>query len=301
MMPAPPPAAIVAPAPAAPSTATRRTPRREFLALGDSLSFGGYADLVGKRFGVPVVNAGIGGQTAPQIAARYGAIPVHIIVPGGRIVAGANPLSVVAPEILRGSDAATRSAWVRIAGILGVYTYGLGADGKPVNTFTPQPGQALPVAAPAGTPMQLETGEMQSDMLLVCAGRNGGIEKPDVLMADIAAIMAAYKPEVRRIVLLGVTNSATPDEARGTPRYNAIVQINQTLARLYPDAFLDIRAAYNAGGPTAAADGTERENDWPPAALRKDQIHYNDAGKRVWAQAVGDFIARKRWLKDSQR
>ena len=37
--------------------------------------------------------------------------------------------------------------------------------------------------------------------------------------------------------------------------------------------------------------------DTPPPSLRGDQLHYNAAGRAVWANAVSDFIKAKGWLR----
>ncbi len=273
-------------------------PRLRIVALGDSLTAGGYARQVGQALALPVINLGIGGQKADAIAGRYGAIPVRVAVAGNRIAPGANALDQVVPEIFRTQDNVERTMRVTIDGITG--TYRRTATGKPpvdTNVFLPDAGQTLPHAVAGVQVMTPLLRYDRPDILLLCIGRNNPVETYPAVLTAIEAIIARHRPAGSRIVLLGIPNAATPDEAIGTPRHAAIVAFNAELARRYPDDFIDIRAIYNAGGnPALPADRADRLRDHPPASLRADALHYNDAGRRLWADTVIDFIRRKHWL-----
>jgi hypothetical protein len=277
---------------------------RGMLSLGDSLTAAGYAVLVAAHFGVDLVDpgtSGIGSQMSQPIAARYGATAMTCSINGASIVAGVNYLTAISIQMLsRVGDAVgtVRTSKVSIAGVTGVLTSTQSASASTwslpasppdyyVYTFVPDAGQALPVAAPAGTALIVEPGDWQDRTLLLCMGRNnvGTPTFATQVKADIAAVFAAYKPLVRNIVLLGVPNIQS--EPSGSANYSAIVALNLELAALYPGSYLDIRAAYNAGDAT----GT----DIPAAANTADGTHYTTVGKAVWANAVIDFINTKGW------
>jgi len=101
----------------------------------------------------------------------------------------------------------------------------------------------------------------------------------------VAAIMAAYKPLIQRIVLIGVTNARS--EPIGTSNYNQIVALNADLAAMYPGSFFDVRPFYNAGEAT----------DIPAAANTDDGLHPNSAGRlNGFTIPVRNFIASRGWF-----
>lgn len=279
-------------------------PFRTIQALGDSLTAAGYADDVAAALGVTLVapssspESGIGSQDSTQAVARYGAIPLTCSLAGNTMNAGANELTAISVQLLsRTADAVGTLRTLR-ASILGVKgdlkalhnaTAVAGALQYTATdfysyTFTPDAGQTLP-AVPAGTSLVIETGIRQDCTLLLAVGRNnvGRANWQTTVKADIASALAAYKPLVRRIVIIGIPNST--GEPSGSANYNAIVAFNAELAALYPDHFVDIRPAYNAG----TADDT------PAPALTADGLHYNTAGKAVWKNTVLTFINSKGW------
>ncbi|MFD1949598.1 SGNH/GDSL hydrolase family protein [Sphingomonas arantia] len=280
------------------STGVSAAPPPRFTALGDSLSAGGYPDIVAARFGATMVNAGLGGQSTLQVAARYGTAPVTVVVAGGRLMPGANALTTIAPELLRSSNKDARTMPARIAGVSGTLLRAVDAAGADRTSFVPDPGQKLPRPIPNGTRITVGADTTRYDLLLLCVGRNGGTADPDRFMALVDAIIALARSRADHIVLLGIPNAADPGEARGTPGYDRIVALNRRLAERYPDLFLDIRAAYNrAGDPRRADDRADMARDTPPRSLRADHIHYNPAGARIWADAVTEHIRRKGWFQ----
>ncbi len=283
------------------ATTPSAAPPLRFMALGDSLTAGGYADTVAARFGATVVDAGLGGQTTLQIAARYGAATVTVVVAGGRLVPGANVLTTIAPELLGSSNKDTRTMKALIAGVSGTLLRTVDAAGANRTSFVPDAGQKLPRTVPNGTRIEVGADSRRYDLLLLCVGRNGGTADPDRFMALVDAIVALARSRADHIVLLGIPNAADPAEARGTPGYERIVALNHRLAQRYPDLFLDIRIAYNRGGdPRRADDQADMARDMPPRSLRADLIHYNPAGAHVWADAVTAYIRRKGWFQGNK-
>ena len=113
--------------------------------------------------------------------------------------------------------------------------------------------------------------------------------QPDQIKADIAASVAALAPGNRRFLVLAVVNQAKPEESRGAPIHDTIVQLNNELAALYPDHYLDVRAyLVNHYDPARPEDVANFQDDVPPRSLRYDEIHQNNEG----ADVVTDWLKR---------
>lgn len=279
-------------------------PRPSLMPLGDSLTAGDYAALVAAAFGMPLLvpssdaSAGIGSQNSTQIAARYGALALTCSLSGNTMGAVANYLTAISVHLIArvGDQVGTvRSLRASILGITGTLTSTQSATSVPNSitfggqwytyTFTPDAGQTLPGTVPAGTALVIDPEARQDSVLLVWMGRNdvGAAGWQDTVKANIAAVVAAYKPLVRRICILSITNAVA--EPIGTANYDQIVAFNADIAALYPDSYVDVRAAYNAGTAT----------DIPAAANTSDGVHYTTAGKTAIAGAVISFITSKGW------
>ncbi len=256
------------------------------LALGDSLTRAGYASLVARDLRMNLVTAGIGGQNAAQVAARFGAIRTVAVVADRRIVAGDNELTTLAPDMLVGSDRATRSIAVRIDGVSGTLTWSTDAAGIGHNRFRPDAGQRVPHPVPPSVAVMVTPDPEPFDILLLCVGRNGATSDPERYLGLVDAILARAKGRARHVVLLNIPTTATPEEAPGTPGHAQISAINRALAVRYPDLILDIDSIYAAA---------------PATRMRADPIHYNSTGARLWADAVTAFIRRKGWAEDMAR
>ncbi len=138
----------------------------------------------------------------------------------------------------------------------------------------------------------------RNGIAVLWAGRNnyGSLA---LVLADIAAMVAHLRS--RRFLVLSVPNAGLPEEYRGTPGYRDIIALNDALQARYGDRFLDVRSALIRAGlpglgfvPTPQ-DRHDVEHDVPPAGLRADHIHLNDAGQAVVARRVRDAILRQGW------
>ncbi len=277
---------------------------RRITPLGDSMTAGGMADLVAAYFGIPLSTpssgpgGGIGSQKADQIAGRADAIPLTCSVASNTISAGVNVLTAINIMIMsRASDAegTVRSLKASIGGVTGVLTSTQSATpvagsimydatNHYVYSFTPDGGQALPAAMPAGSALRINLEDRDHDFLMLWVGRNNvGIPGWQAeVKAKIAAILARQQNLVGRFMLIGVTNAV--NEPSGSTNYNEIVAFNAELATLYPDRVWDPRPTFNAG----TADDT------PAPALRADLIHYNGgAGRTAFANGAIAFIQSK--------
>jgi len=96
--------------------------------------------------------------------------------------------------------------------------------------------------------------------------------------------------------VLGVVNKAPPAESKGAPVYELIVNLNNELAQLYPQNYIDIRAwLVSHYDPNNAQDVIDHENDVPPSSLRHDEIHLENEGSVLVAERVKQFIDEKGW------
>lgn len=121
-------------------------------------------------------------------------------------------------------------------------------------------------------------------------------DEPEQIKADIAASVAALAPGNNRFIVMSLVNQATPEESRGAPAYQVIIQMNNQLAALYPQNYLDIRSyLVSRYDPASAQDVADFNNDVPPLSLRYDQIHQNDAGATVVAARLREYIDAKGW------
>ena len=116
------------------------------------------------------------------------------------------------------------------------------------------------------------------------------------IKADIAASVATLAPGNTRFLVLAVVNQATPAESRGGADYATIIQLNNDLAALYPQNYLDMRAhLVNGYNPANAQDLADFQNDVVPSSLRFDHIHLNNDGSVRVAERLREVIDANGW------
>jgi|GEM_PF-3448207 len=295
-------------------------PLRYLVPVGDSLTAAGYADVVSQTLDVPLLTpssvsntgasgtagGGIGSQTANQIAARFGAFGLTCTVASNTLSAGPNTLTAISLALLsRASDAAgsIRTLRATIRTVAGAAIKGMlmcvqqsGGEitfaSQPYRyTFTPDDEQTLG-AVPATAVLHIDDERRCDAVPMIWVGRNnvGQAGWRDEVKLRIAQKVAAYRPLVKRMVIIGVTNSTAEFIGASAPNetnYNDIVAFNADLAVLYPDFFCDVRPALNAG--TA--------NDTPNPAFMADATHYNgSSGRALVGSVVASFIRSKGWF-----
>jgi lysophospholipase L1-like esterase len=112
---------------------------------------------------------------------------------------------------------------------------------------------------------------------------------------DVANSIARLAPGNRAFIVMSMLTWADREE-RGTPGYNAVMQVNAELAAKYPDNFIDIHGyLVSLYQPDNPLDVQDHNNDLVPRSLRFDVIHLNDAGCDALSAKVRDFIAAKGW------
>jgi len=266
---------------------------------GDSLTWGGWsstrettypADL-GRMLGRQVFNAGVGGQTSREIAARQGAVPALFGFPGNVIPsigsATTNFISVW-PMSWQGPG----KLWGTIKDVHGLLMLGEGTMGNPQLVFKRDAKATnLPVIVPKGTPFHPDTNGMEGWINVFWLGRDN-LHQVDQIVSDTDACVKTLTTS-HYIVLSILTGR---DEGTGTWAYNQAAAVNARFSQTFPGHYLDVRAALiKAYDPTKQQDVADYAMDTVPASLRGDVIHPNDKGYAIIASQVAAFIKKNGW------
>ena len=264
---------------------------------GDSLGIYGptsaadrYPSLLAASLGVPVANRSVRGQTSIQIAARQGGAPCLVTVSGDEIPASGSVSVTVSTDMLLDSGIHVAGSF---SGTLGGVRGALTGDASGNWTFV-RGAAGSEVEVDPATPFLIDTGGTDLGVNVIWVGRNNATD-PTQIKADIAAMVAFIKPLSKRIVILGVTNGGS--EVSGSTAHTTITGLNDELADLYPDYFLDIRALLVAAyDPEDAQDVIDHGNDVPPTSLRIDSVHFNDPAHVLIADWIEAFAISKQWI-----
>ncbi|MVN78612.1 T9SS type A sorting domain-containing protein, partial [Hymenobacter sp. HMF4947] len=117
---------------------------------------------------------------------------------------------------------------------------------------------------------------------IIWAGRNDS-DKPDQVKASIAAMVASLPH--KNYLVLGICNGS--GEGTGTYGYAVTTTLNNGLAAIYGNHFIDIRAfLVSQYDPTNAQDVADHAADIPPTSLRQDFLHPNVAGCTL----IGNYL-----------
>lgn len=113
------------------------------------------------------------------------------------------------------------------------------------------------------------------------------------VVRDMQASVRLLAPGNTHFVVLSVVNNADDGRA-GSQQYEVVRNINNQLAALFPNNFLDIRAFMVAQNEPGSPD---READVPAASLREpgDPIHLSGRGSEIVGRRVLEFVASKGW------
>jgi lysophospholipase L1-like esterase len=124
--------------------------------------------------------------------------------------------------------------------------------------------------------------------VLIWAGRNNTAD-PTTIKADIASMVAALGHT--HYLVLSILNQDVASEWSGGATYTTITTLNNDLAALYPNNYLDVRAVLVAAyAPGNAQDVIDHGHDVSPSSLRSDGLHLNTAGYTIVANAVNTYI-----------
>lgn len=261
--------------------------------LGDSLT-SGYQRFL-SRF-IPdrkIVPGGLGAQTSTQIAARAGAIPTRVFVPGDSLPrSGTVQLASIQPRLISSSNKADE-----IEGSLAGRPGRLTRDASDRYDFVLNPADRE-TPAPPGSLFAPQTSDVDKCVLVLWAGRND-IPASATILANIDAILEPYVLRRAPFLVISVLNSDS--EPAGSARFAAVMRINQTLAQKYPSGFLDVRrylmdsALADAKLPADDEARTWLAKDLIPASLRKDGIHLKDEVDALVAKFIASAIKNRQW------
>lgn len=87
-----------------------------------------------------------------------------------------------------------------------------------------------------------------------------------------------------------------PREVRGTSGYQILIDLNNELAAIYPQNYLDIRTfLVNQANPADAQEAQDLQEDVPASSMRFDAIHFNGHGSEMVAGRIREYIEAKGW------
>lgn len=289
-----PPAIVSAPVGSPP----RSQPPSSIVAWGDSLTNGGtasspaasYPAVLAEITGRHVDNEGISGQRSTQIAARQGGVPARLTLEGNLIPpagpahiqqASEYPITVPGPAEVTGT----------LGGVHGALTLDDGGIPLPIVFLFTRSEDGSPEMIAPQTPFIVDTFGRENWINVLWLGRNN-YEDPDTILSDLRACANFLTTD--HYIVLGLLNAN--DEGLATPVYEQIVSLNSRMAQAFGDHYLDIRQVLiDHYDPTNPQDQADHANDVPPSSLRANPLHPNDAGYRLIAETVAQFIDVKGW------
>jgi lysophospholipase L1-like esterase len=268
--------------------------RRSIVAWGDSLTAGAgcsgnsnYPAVAEALFDPPrsVVNMGIGGQTATQIAARQGGVRLLLSVTDDTIPAsGAVAVTERSVDVLVDSGVPSGSIDGWLGGLFGT----LSTDESGEWSFEREmPG--APVVCPPGsrfTPSFATALRERTAWLWL--GRNGAGPGHDVV-GDVAAAVGALG---HGRYLVGAILPSASDDAE---KLDAISATNAALAGAHGDWFVDLLGILSAAHDGSGDDLADVAAGLVPRSLRSDAVHLNDAGYALVATAMRDATLAMGW------
>lgn len=246
-----------------------------------------------------VTNNGIEGMTSTQIASKFGAKPPLLTVAGGVIPESGK----VAIETTSHSNLSSKSNYGELkysgslAGVPGTLAVGWNdqfPDLAGASTFK-RSKSGDPVTTTPDTPFIIDQSGWTSSVIVIWSGRNDILSKftNETIIENIGLMVESLKGN-DHFVVMGVTD-AIFEPADGA-EFKQIVALNQQIAAKYTGHWIDIRAALvGAYNPASPEDVGAFNSGKIPPSLLMDGLHLNDAGNKIVASTVYDFIKAKGW------
>lgn len=246
-----------------------------------------------------VTNNGIEGMTSTQIASKFGAKDPLLTVAGSTIPESGK----VAIESTGYSNLSSKSDYGSLkyagtlAGVHGTLAVGWNAqtpDLAGATTFKRDKSGAA-VTTTSDTPFIIDKSGWTSSVIVIWSGRNDILSKftNETIIENIGLMVDSLKGN-NHFVVMGVTDAIF--EPTDGAEFKQIVSLNQQLAEKYPGHWIDIRSTLVGGYNQALPeDVTAFSSGKIPPSLLIDGLHLNDAGNRIVANAVYDFIKAKGW------
>ncbi len=275
---------------------------------GDSLTEGGYPEVLAEKTGKEVLNYGIGGNTATEIALRQGGVgivveeaftvpadPTELIIKLHDENGSAIDASAIAPRTMgdKGINPVTING---VEGTLGWKKTQEATDTQEeVVDFKferKEAGEAVSVSAGDKVHSWAEKSGVYDDINVIFIGTNGGY--PDGSAAGLISVIDSMlsKLNTDRYVVLGLTYGN-----KG---------VNPHLEEKYGAKYIDLWEWLTSDEAATQADITYTDQDLAdiadglvPTSFRKenDKIHYNQTGRELVAHIVAEKLKELNYIK----
>ena len=276
--------------------------------LGDSLTAGNQ-DATGITYpqqlgtGLPdvtVVNLGLSGATATEVAIRAGAVDLTL----GAFTLPADTSSVAVVPTISTTDWHVGQTYVGVLTGGGTTYAGTLTETSPGGSATwtfARTTAGSSVNVPDGATFHCTAYDAHIDKLtLIEVGRNSIVYGDQTKITPmVQAIANRLSPTLKRYLVLAVPTRTT--EGTGTTNYNKVAAVNAELAAAFPDRYVDWRRyvidnGLTLNGITATTDDTAAiAADTIPPSLSFDGLHPNQFGYRAMATPVLTALAARGW------
>lgn len=297
---------------------------------GDSMTRGatdrsyGYPETLATLLGRPVNNLGIGGDSVLKMAMRAGQFPINIQLTSG-VMPASGGVSITRQYDLEHNilmeGTVPKSTWFFTTVFWGIPGT-VSTDGSGNWTFTRTTAgvtqtlgtafQQVLVTGPGGSSLFPDPQTLQSDVVIIWGGRNGGWEdhaRRRTVRDRTLLIANSLLPQHRRFLVLPVFNGRAKAlttqqvlEPSGSSAYANIAELNRNLKTQYGGHFVDglreymVRdAIYDAGLTPTADDLADIASDCIPRQLMFDNVHLTETGYTQLATFLASVIKSRGW------
>lgn len=271
---------------------------------GDSLTYGQggngvtYPSVLEEKLNLEVINYGIQGETARQIAIRMGVLPMT--TGAFEIPADTTPAEITLwqggedPIMMRLGDCAINPC--KINGVEGTVSYRV-EDNK-YYFVRSQAGEAVQVEADTLVETYASQDKKSSDIVVLFAGTNLPPDKNTVgELIDMEKKMLEYLGTDKYIVIGLTSKKLIPD----------IEPINEALSEAFGEHFLDIRkyllenGLKDAGIEPTKKDKKNIKKGEIPSSIRVDEVHGNEAFYRIIGEQVYNILEEMGYVTEADR
>lgn len=265
---------------------------KRIICWGDSLTYGQggndvtYPLVLGEKVNIEVINYGIQGETARQIAIRMGVLPMT--TGAFEIPADTTPVEITLwqggedPIMMRLGDCAINPC--KIQGVEGTVSYR--AEDNKYYFVRTQAGESVQIEENSLVETYASLDKKASDIVVLFAGTNLPPDKHTVSeLIDMEKEMLDYLGTDRYVVIGLTSKTLIPD----------VEPINEALAEAFGVHFLDIRkyllenGLKDAGIEPTKKDLKDIKKGEIPSSIRVDEVHGNEAFYRI----IGEQVYKK--------
>jgi hypothetical protein len=298
-------------------------PLQRIVSLGDSLAAASY--IAGSSYQAQAASAlgwqcdvfGINGQTARQIAARWGARPMYVTLASNTLLAsGETSVTTLTENPITGSVAAKIHGRLGLTGPSATLKRtGDGSDGQAYVMVQDAGGSDTAVAA--GTRFYPDMSSINNgaflsyryDGIMIISASRNSYERADEIIASISQIATTLKALSIRFLIAKVlpgcdpNNTTSPLDGYGTPSRAVIDYVNARLTAMWPDNVYDILPWLQALKDGSANDQADVDAGVSPRSTRwngstYDFLHMNATARAaIGTGPFKDLINSKGWNK----